>query len=262
MSRNNHAVSSSPAQAALVTLVEEEVETRMRARDPFTALDISNALKNQKFGVRHGEVAAIVRDIHASGAMAHYEYDRRLIDVVTDGGAKKTQAFLYLHDSARERDYTDRNQAALAPVPADQARDLTDAVAANNPVSPLAGLRSNTIDATGRQRRGRRNKRSARRRDGALAIPRSLIAQAGWRVGDVLTLRISTTALEIAAPSGPSTNAAPTSTGKLAVVRVWADLRVRICKTKLRLVAALADPAGSARIGLQNGVLCVEPQTG
>ena len=58
----------------IVNIVEQKVLERMRAKDSFTALDISNASR-QRFPVRHGEVAEIVRDIFQSGAMDFYDYD-------------------------------------------------------------------------------------------------------------------------------------------------------------------------------------------
>src|SRR5947209_3191359 len=106
----------------VTNLVEQAVLERMRAKAGFTALDISNALKADRYPVRHPEVAQIVRDIYQSGAMTFFDYDRRLIDVVTEGGAKSTQAFLYLHGESREREYTARDQDALPPVPEAQER--------------------------------------------------------------------------------------------------------------------------------------------
>ena len=117
--------------AQVTNIVEQTVLARMRAKASFTALDISNALKSDLYPVRHADVAATVRDIYRSGAMGHYDFDRRLIDVVTDGGAKKTQAFLYLHAETREREYTARAQASLPLVASDQARVLSDCAAAS-----------------------------------------------------------------------------------------------------------------------------------
>lgn len=219
---------SGGVSSALTALVEEAVEVRMKAREPFTALDISNGLKARRLPVRHGEVAGVVREIFASGAMNHYDYDRRRIDVVTDGGAKRTQTFLYLHEETKEREYTDRAQNALPPVPADQACSLDDAVPANNPLSPLV--------AAGRARQGGARQRRNRsiggaalrgdRRDGALPIPRALAREAGWSVGDVLALSV-----DASAQGGFTLTPGEGITEK--AVRVWGELRVRVCRTKL-----------------------------
>ncbi len=236
------------AQAAMTTLVEEAVEAKLRSRDPFTALDISNELKARSFPVRHGEVAVVVRDIYASGAMGHYDYDRRLIDVVTESGKKRTQAFLYLHDAVKERQYTARSQDALPPVPPDQARSLDDAVAAGNPLSPLA-----TIHQTGKTSRPRAlspAKRSRHRRDGALPIPRALVQQAGWQVGATLALSVNGTA-------GLRLEPASNGSGDAAIVRVWGDLRVRVCRTKLR---GTALTIGSVRFQVEKSTLRAEPE--
>ena len=240
--------SGDSARAAMTVLVEETVEAKLKAREPFTALDISNELKARRFAVRHGEVAAVVRDIYASGAMRHYDYDRRLIDVVTDAGTKQAQAFLYLHDSVRERQYTARRQDALPPVPQDQARSLDDVVAAGNPISPLAAL--HRAAKTSQADNAPTRKRSSQRRDGALPIPRALVEQAGWQVGASLKLFVQAAAGMVLEPVGAQNDEA-------AVVRVWADLRVRVCKTKLQ---GTSLTAGSIRFHVEKGTLRAEPQ--
>ena len=248
---------TSTQQNALTLLVEEAVETKLKAREAFTALDVSNALKARRFPVRHAEVAPIVRDIYASGAMTYYDYDRRLIDVVTDGGTKRTQAFLYLHDETKDREYAARDQDALPPVPHDQARSLDDTVAAGIATSPLAALRqvaAAPASAQRRQRRGSGSRRQSSRRDGALAIPRAWVAKAGWQVGETFRLAVGATATSFSLePVQGRSDDGP-------LVRVWADLRVRVCKTKLRLTAVSATD--SLQFDVRNGALCVEHANG
>jgi len=244
---------------AIIAIVEGAVEARMRAKEPFTALDISNALKGQNYPVRHREVSTVVRDIYDSGAMAHYEYERKMIDVRTDGGQKRAQAWLYLHDEHKDRDYstTLRAQDALPPVTDAQARNLDDVAPAGNPLSPLVaqgqvnayvanrnriavqmarGLkvptRGGSLKACRSASRATRS-RAASRRDGALAIPRRLVEQAGWQVGDHLTLAFDATSAKLVLTADASAAATVTAT-----VRVWADLRVRVAKTKVRRCAA------------------------
>ena len=47
-------------------VVEQTVVERMRAKASFTALDISNAPETDRYPIRHGEVAGVVRDIYQS----------------------------------------------------------------------------------------------------------------------------------------------------------------------------------------------------
>ncbi|MBV9849861.1 MAG: hypothetical protein JO250_09335 [Armatimonadetes bacterium] len=208
----------------VTNIVEQAVLEKMRAREAFTALDISNALKADRYPVRHGEVAEAVRDIYGSGAMGYYDYDRRLIDVVADGGAKKTQAFLYLHTETREREYTARSQESLPPVPDDQARDLSDCAAA----SPLPLLPR----PQGRQRRPKVPRTGQGRRDGALPVPRALVERLGWTEGMSLALRCESGQMQIA-PRPPILGESE--------VRVWGGRRVRVCKNKLQRGGLTAD---------------------
>lgn len=124
-------------QAAIEVLVAQTVEEKMRARELFTAIDISNQLKRQRFPVRHSEAAGLVREIWSSGAMRAAGYERRLIDVYTGGGTEEAQAFLYLPAGSDPNDYAERIQEALPPVSSDIARDLLDAVPSHDPNSPL-----------------------------------------------------------------------------------------------------------------------------
>lgn len=206
--------------AAIIPLVEQEVAERMQAKASFTALDISNALKSEHYPVKHKGVAGVVREIYASGAMGFYDFDRRLIDVVTDAGTKKDRAFLYLHDGARERDYTARSQTALTPVPPDQARDLSDAAVRKPAVvlpRPLLNSRPH----------GGGCSRSRTRRDGALAVPRALVATLGWDDGVTLALKTESNRLTLVASSEGN-------------VRVWSGQRVRLCRGKLGMHALTA----------------------
>lgn len=258
-------------QEAVITLVENTVEEKMQARESFTALDISNLLKTRRYPVRHGEVAQTVRALYAAGAMRAHRYDRRLIDVATDGGTKRAQAYLYLPEEADEYDYDRYDQEALPPVPADDARDLLDTVAAGNSLSPFASAilagGSNSSGVSGSNRFSvsggitPRSSRSPRghRRDGALPIPRSLVAQAGWNVGDTLAIQADTSGQGFTLSIYATVRAA----GGGVLARVWADLRVRICKTKLQTVAAsspalLTDPA-QARVELVSNAIRVAP---
>ena len=82
----------------------------------FTALDVSNEVKNRLPGVRHREVAPIVRDFFASGGFAD-EYAQTLIQVQLPNG-QTAEAFLY-HDEADDPDdYAGNQRRQHAKTPA------------------------------------------------------------------------------------------------------------------------------------------------
>ena len=191
----------------------------MRGKASFTALDISNALKLDRYPVAHREVAATVREIYASGAMAYFEYERKIIPVITDGGAKRTEAFLYHFAQVRPRTYQTRDQNALPPVPADAARDMTNYTSAGP-----RPLRPGVIPSQVRPRRNRA------RRDGALSVPRRLLIQLGWRDGQALSLVAKAGEVSLQ-PAGDNS----------AALRVWRGFRLRVCRTKLRAAALSAE---------------------
>jgi hypothetical protein len=220
-------------QTLVTNVVETVILARLQAKESFTALDISNALKTDRYPVRHREVAAIVRDLYASGALDSFGYEQTLIPVATEGGTKAAEAYLYHHRSVRPEDYQNRNQDALPPVAPDQARDLSDCVAAD----PLGVLpRPARGHRAGRRQTGARRGANGRR-DGALSIPQSLLAQLGWLVGSLLCVKAEPGRLILGADSGDST------------VRVWGGQRLRVCKTKLRLGALAADIAALEVVG-------------
>jgi len=82
----------------------------------FTALDVSNQVKRSLPGVRHREVAPIVRDLFEDGVLGE-SYVQTLIDVQIPGG-QTTQAFLYHLEDDDPEDYagTQRQQSAIPPV--------------------------------------------------------------------------------------------------------------------------------------------------
>lgn len=236
------------ASIPLMNVVESEVLNRMQAKDSFTALDVSNALKTAKYPVRHREVAEIVRDIYTSGAMAYYDYDRHLIDVTINGGTETAQAYLYQHQTARVSDYAKLHQDALPPVPANQARDLSDCVAADSLGLLQRSPTGHPIRNWSRKAAGAC--RSAHgRQDGALAISRVLIAQLGWTDGEQLSVRAEPGQLVVESPAS-----VVTSSHNAPIVKVWSGRRVRICKTKLNL-GGFAAPDVS--VSIDGSRLCI-----
>ncbi len=206
--------------AQLTNLVEQTVLDQMRAKESFTALDISNRLKAERYSVQHRAVAEAVREIFESGAMAHYDYDRETIPVVTDGGAKMTRAYLYHFQETRPRTYQTRNQDSLPPVPLDQARDLSDSAAA----TPLPVL---PRPAHPPRKSGSRQQA---RRDGALAVPQRMLRQLGWSDGQGLSLSGDAGRIVIT-----------TSVTGDKPLKIWNGQRLRICRTKLNIGALRAE---------------------
>ncbi len=208
---------------AVTNLVEQAVLDQMRAKASFTALDISNHLKAERYPVQHREVAETVREIYESGAMSHYDYERKTIPVITAGGTKPSRAFLYHWEETKPRTYQTRDLSALPPVPADQARDLADSA----PASPVCALpRPPRLTSASAPKAPRRRTR----RDGALAVPKQALAQLGWPDGTRLSLRQDGGHMVIgSAPAGPT------------VLTVWGGQRLRICRTVLRTASLSAD---------------------
>ena len=204
----------------LTNLIEQAVLDQMRAKASFTALDISNRLKSERYPVQHREVAEAVREIFQSGAMSFYDYEREMIPVVTDGGAKMTRAFLYHVQEVRPRTYQDRSQSALPPVPADQAGDLSDGTAAT-PLPILPRPARTPCKPVGRRRA---------RRDGALAVPQRILRQLGWPDGLGLSLSEDAGRIVVAA----------SATGDKPL-KVWNGQRLRICRTKLEIGGLKAE---------------------
>ena len=259
---SNYSMRTPTESDAILTLSTEAMAAKMNAGEPFTALDISNVLKTKNLPVRHREVSAVVRGLYAGGGMNAFGYVRDLITVSTPDGF--TQAYLYRHGTQAVAEYSRDAQDALPPVPAEYARPLDDAVPAGEPLSPLAevalqGMVGNAvISGSGSTAYcgapSLHRTRGAFRRDGAVAIPRNLIEQAGYQVGDLLVLthdsQTDTLALQ-AAPSGAN--------GVIgAFVKVWGDLRVRVAKTKLR-IAGYTVPLQKPNFVIDNGTLRIEP---
>ena len=228
--------STAPAQSGLSLLVDETVESRLRNERLFTTLDISNDIKRRRFHVRHGEVAQAVRELFQIGAMQAMNYERVLIEVNTEGGDKTTEAFLYLPKNAHPADYAGRVQDALPPLGGTAALDPAGYVPLRFPT-----LRALASGKKGTRRTGS-GTRGKFRRDGALSVPRPLVQQAGWQVGDTLFLLRDGDLLRLV-PAG----SIPEPDGK--PVKVWADFRVRVARTKMGDGADIT----TAQIKMKNG---------
>ncbi|HEY4219910.1 MAG TPA: hypothetical protein VGO62_01180 [Myxococcota bacterium] len=93
----------------------------------FTALDVSNSVKQTLTDIRHREVAPVVREAFERGAMGKYK--QTLIDVIAEG-RKPAQAFLYHLPANKPAEYDDsmRNQLAIPPVPPGADAEEDDAI--------------------------------------------------------------------------------------------------------------------------------------
>jgi hypothetical protein len=103
---------------ALRGVTQRVVDLYTREGFLFTALDVSNSVKQTLPSVRHREVAPLVRDLFANGAMGEV-YEQTLIDVMAD--RKTVQAFLYHMKRANiavEYAEDKRRQLAIPPVSA------------------------------------------------------------------------------------------------------------------------------------------------
>ncbi len=210
----------------LTNLVEQAVLDQMQMKASFTALDISNTLKFERYPVQHREVAALVREIYESGAMAHYDYERETIPVVTENGTKQARAFLYHYEEIKPRTYQTRAQDALPAVAPSAARDLADCA----PAGAASILPRPTRSASSQLPRS--SPRCRTRRDGALAVPKQIVARLGWSDGTRLALRQDggSVVVEAAVPSSAASS-----------LTVWRGQRLRICRTKLKVGALSAD---------------------
>ena len=137
----------------------------------FTALDVSNSVKQTLPSVRHREVAPLVRDLFGNGAMGDV-YQQTLIDVMAD--RKTVQAFLYHMKGANIAvEYAEDKRRQLAIPPVTASLDENEELAKGKTEADLSvGV------------------------DGRLRVPRALLTLAGItsakvsaeRVGDELFL--------------------------------------------------------------------------
>ncbi len=115
----------SATQSEIVAMTREVVEHLSKNGFMFTALDVSNEVKQELVGVRHRQVSPLVRQLFADKVMGP-DYTRTQIDVVTSQG-KTVQAFLYHDKNDEHEDYSgsQREQRALPPrATADDDSDL------------------------------------------------------------------------------------------------------------------------------------------
>jgi len=98
--------------ANIIAASEDVVLQLVRQDAHFTALDVSNTVKERGYRIRHRETAPLVRDTYESGALSSFNYERSLINVVLENGSS-TQAFLYYPAGTDPEDYTQTSQRAI-----------------------------------------------------------------------------------------------------------------------------------------------------
>jgi hypothetical protein len=103
-----------PAQ--LVAVTKRVMDAYTFAGYLFTALDISNTVKESLPAVRHREVSPVVRDLFEKNALGD-DYTRTMIDVMAEG-TTPAQAYLYHLKTDDPKHYDDRRrqQTAIPPV--------------------------------------------------------------------------------------------------------------------------------------------------
>jgi hypothetical protein len=152
----------SDKEKELASTTKQVIEEFTEQGFMFTALDASNEVKAVVSGVRHREVAPLVRDAFDKGRMGS-DYTRTTIKVVA--GSKTVDAFLYHDKTDDPEDYTgsQREQQASTPSKRTAQRGATaTATAAGAPAAPLATEMNLTIEP-----------------DGRAAVPRAFLARAG-----------------------------------------------------------------------------------
>jgi hypothetical protein len=150
------------SQDELYAVTTRVVDEFTSAAMLFTALDISNAVKQTLPDARHREISPIVRDLFERRGMG--AYTQTLIDVHAAGG-KSAKAYLYHLPEQAPAMYDDNMRSQLATPPQRTQRPVEEQFTSS---SSEAGVR------LGKDGRGR--------------VPRTLIENAGIR-GDRVLVR-------------------------------------------------------------------------
>jgi hypothetical protein len=178
------------SQDELYAVTARVVDEFTNAAMLFTALDVSNAVKQTLTEARHRDISPIVRELFERRGMG--AYTQTLIDVVASGH-KPAKAFLYHLPEQTPALYDDAMRSQLATPPQRQAPPQTEQFASS---SSEAGVR------IGKDGRGR--------------VPRALLENAGIR-GDQVVVRSDATGpkLTIAATSSATAPVDPAASPDL-----------------------------------------------
>lgn len=148
-------------QAEISSATRHVVDSLTSAGFMFTALDVSNEVKQRLEGVRHRDVSPVVRALFEDGSMGA-DYTRTTIDVMAEG--KKVQALLY-HDKRDDPDDYDGSLRRQTAAPPKRTAASPSPKAAPGPAATPAALSNEIalrIDAEGRA-----------------AVPRAFLVRAG-----------------------------------------------------------------------------------
>lgn len=172
------------SQDELYAVTARVVDEFTSAAMLFTALDVSNAVKQTLTDARHRDISPIVRDLYDRRGMG--AYTQTLIDVMA-AGHKPTKAFLYHLPEQTIALYDDAMRSQLATPPQRQQRIADDQMSAS---ATEAGVRIG--------------------KDGRARVPRKLIENAGIR-GDRVVVRTdrATPKLTIVSPNASAPAPAP-----------------------------------------------------
>ena len=189
--------------------VLEAVSNFISDEDSFTSLDISNYIKTKKIGVRHREVAEIVRQLYCDQGMCNYT--RTLIDVnVINAG--KQQAYLYHHPNVFPSSYDNVSQVAL-PVP------QKDACVSNTNPTCVSNTNPTCINNSFA------DKYKTQKSDGRLEIPALWVKHLGWIHGQSIYAVLDTNYIILKESQNVSPN------DHILCATVITDGRLRVPKT-------------------------------
>lgn len=173
------------SQDELYAVTARVVDEFTSAAMLFTALDVSNAVKQTLTDARHRDISPIVRDVYERKGMG--AYTQSLIDVMASG-QKPAKAYLYHLPEQAVALYDDAMRSQLATPPQRQQRVADDGALSASATE--AGVRIG--------------------KDGRARVPRKLIENAGIR-GDRVLVRTDQAAgkLTIVAPGASAPAPAP-----------------------------------------------------
>ena len=191
-------------------LVNDAVADFCDNLEPFTSLDISNAVKLKGVLVRHREVAPVVRELFAKGTMGTYGYDRELIGVKLPGGGT-ADAYLYHHATVPASAYDNRAQVALPPPPPQGATGVADPIAKSDAVkdsdkitvTPVSTVTTPVSTATAPVACSGPLRTAHQKRDGRLEVPAKWMDKLCWLAGDQIKVIVEGNGIVLKRTAGP-----------------------------------------------------------
>jgi len=156
--------------------VEAAIQTKLDAGEAFTSACISHPLIQDDAGVRHHAVNTLIKEGWVAGGFEgsddgmQVEYVRTLIDVFPNGpGSSPIRAFCYHPDNGYDPLTFNHNKHVLVRNPTDLVDDW----------SAATSVLTNTADGGVITRQCQ-----IQTKDSRLNIPRFIVSQTGWAIGD------------------------------------------------------------------------------